>query len=217
MKVISLIASAFLLTSCFPAVIGSGATVVTSAAKEKGVTGTWSDSQISVALKAKIYNYDRDAHRRVGINVQNGEVLLTGTLPNQEQVDKVEQLAWQVQGVKRVINHVGVTTDDGLNIKEGSKDSWITTQIKTNLLFEGDIKSINYSIKTVSSIVHVMGIAQNQAELDKVLKIARNTKGVKKVVSYVQIKENAGSPDAGSDIQDEPAEEPAEAIAQDAE
>lgn len=179
-------------TACAPVLVaGTGVSAVTAAAKEKGISGSLSDTQISTSLKLKIYQRDPELHQRVGINVQNGEVLLTGSLPNQKLIDDVEQITWSIEGVKKVINQLGIKADNELGLVEGSTDSWITTQIKSALLFSGDINSINYSIKTVSGVVYVMGIAQNQAELDKVLNVAKNTRGVKKVINYAKLKQLA--------------------------
>jgi osmotically-inducible protein OsmY len=78
-------------------------------------------------------------------------------------------------------------------------DSFITARVKSNILFNGDVKSINYSIKTVGATVHIMGIAQNQAELDKVLAAARGTSGVKKVISYVKVKDVNGADEGAAE------------------
>lgn len=213
MRTIISLAALLSLSACLPVMVGGGgAGVVTSAAREKGIGGAWSDSQISTSLKTKIYQYDRDAHRRVGVNVQDGEVLLTGSLPNQKMIDKVEQITWSIKGVKKVINDIGVNADDSLGVGEAASDGLVTTRIKSKILFDGDIKSINYSIKTVGGVVHVMGIAQNQVELDKVLNVARNTAGAKKVVSYVKIKERSGEEPASEEAPEEtPATEEQEA------
>ncbi len=179
-----------LLSSCVPLfVAGTGVATVTTAAKEKGLGGSINDTQISANIKTKLYQKDQDIHRRVGVNVQNGEVLLTGSLATQEVINDVEQIVWSVAGVKKVMNEVGINADDSLGLGEAATDSWITTQIKSSLVFTADIKSINYSIKTVSGVVYVMGVAQNQAEHDKVLEAARKIRGVKRVVSYVQMRE----------------------------
>ncbi len=201
------------LSGCVPVLVaGAGVATVTSAAKEKGISGGLSDTQISVSIKKKVYEKDQDIHRRIGVNVQNGEVLLTGSLPTSELIDDIEQIAWGTPGVKKVINQIGISNDDSFGLTQGTIDSWITTQIKSSLTFTSDIKSINYSIKTVSGIVYVMGVAQSQEELDKVLTTARNTRGVKKVLSYVKIKESpvdvpSGKATSKEDASEEPAAE----------
>jgi osmotically-inducible protein OsmY len=72
-----------------------------------------------------------------------------------------------------------------------SSDTWVTTQIKSKILFAEEIRSLNYSIKTVAGVVYVMGLAQNQKELDHVLKIVSETKSVSKVVNYVKLNTDA--------------------------
>jgi osmotically-inducible protein OsmY len=169
--------------------LGSGAVIGTLATRDKGITGTASDSQISTILKAKIYSYSSDLYTKIGINVQNGEVLLTGSVPNPEWQGEAERIAWTVDGVKHVINHIEVSEGGGLG--DMAADSFITTQIKTALLCDGAVRSLNYSIKTVGGVVYIMGDAQSQEELDIVSAHASKVKGVKKVMNYARIKPSA--------------------------
>lgn len=177
-----------ILVGCVPAVVGGGAaTVGVAATKEKGVTGAWTDTKISLAIKTGLYQKDPDLHRLVDVNVQNREVLLTGAVPKDEMRLEAEKIAWDCQGVKRVINNIGLS--EGASLGTYLSDTAITTQLKTSLMFDGDVQSRNYSVKTVSGQVYLMGIAQDQAELDRVTSHARNTSGVEKVISYVHLKD----------------------------
>lgn len=182
-----IISCSVIFSACVPTVVGSGAAVGVAATKEKGLTGAWTDTKISTAIKYGLYQKDPELHRIIGVNVQNGEVLLTGAVPNEQMHLDAVKIAWDVQGVKRVIDQIG--RSEGASIGTYTKDTWITTRLKSSLMFDGDIQSRNYSIKTVSGQVHIMGIAQDQAELDKVVEHARNTDGVTKVISYVKLKE----------------------------
>lgn len=194
-----LVPMALLLSSCVPLLVaGSSVATVTTAAKDKGVSGSIGDTQISTNIKTKLYKKDQEIHRHVGVNVQNGEVLLTGSLATQTLLDEVEQIVWSVPGVTKVMNEMGVKDDDSLGLGEATSDGWITTQIKTSLTFTADVKSINYSIKTVSGVVYIMGTAQSQVELDKVMETARKTRGVIKVMSYVKVRENTGTSEESS-------------------
>lgn len=177
------------LSACVPAVVGGGAAVGVAATKEKGVAGAWSDTKISAAIKLGLYQKDPDLHRLVDVNVQSGEVLLTGALPTEEMHLDAVKIAWEPQGVVRVIDNIGKS--EGATLGTYTADTWITTQLKSKLMLDGDIQSRNYSIKTVSGQVYVMGIAQDQAELDKVVEHGRNTSGVTQVVSYVRVKGEA--------------------------
>ena len=182
-----LMSGALVLTACAPAVIGGGAAIGVAATKEKGMSGAWSDTKISSAIEVGLYQKDPDLHRLVSVEVQNGEVLLTGALPTQEMHLDAVKIAWETKGVKRVIDKIG--TSEGATLGTYATDTWITTQVKSSMMFDGDIQSRNYTIKTVSGQVYLMGVAQDQQELDKVIELARNTSNVTKVVSYVRLKD----------------------------
>lgn len=181
-----LIVSTLILASCVPVVLGGGAFVGTLATREKGVIGTASDSQISTVLKAKIYSFSSDLYTKIVINVQNGEVLFIGSVPNTEWPAEAEKIAWGVSGVKHVINHIEVTEEE--SITNLAKDVFITTQIKTKLLANTKIRSLNFNITTVKGVVYIMGNALTQEELDAVSECASKVSGVVKVLNYAKLK-----------------------------
>jgi osmotically-inducible protein OsmY len=188
-----------LLTGCAaPLLIGGGAAVGVMATREKNVTTTLSDGEISIKIKAKLYSFDKDLHAHVGLNVQNGEALLTGSVPKEEWIIEAERLSWQVRGVKAVHNNLTAMKDpNSISEALGSvpKDSFITTQVKAKLLFEENVRSANFSVKTVDSVVYIMGIARHQAEADHVVKVASKVGGVKKVVNYIEVDPERGGAD----------------------
>lgn len=177
----------FLLSSCAPVIIGGAAVVGSSVVQEKGVSGNITDSQISTKIKVALYQYDPNLYHYANVSVQNGEVMLTGNVPTSEMQLEAVKISWDTKGVKRVIDNMTVAKEATVGLY--AKDTWITTQIKTQLLFEQDIQSINYSIKTVGGNVYLMGVAQDQTELDRVVEVARHIQGVKKVISYVRVKD----------------------------
>jgi osmotically-inducible protein OsmY len=181
------------MQGCVPvAIMGTTAAVGTSMAEERGLKGVVSDTQIRAGINMKWMDYDSRINDNVELTVREGRVLLAGHVPNpQMQIDAV-RLAWQVEGVKEVIDETVVGEDGGFS--EFASDSWIITQIRSKLLFDQNINSLNYTIKTVKGVVYVMGIAQNQKELNAVLHYARHVGGVKKVVSYVRLKGEASAP-----------------------
>lgn len=189
-KLLALLCLAGLSTGCAPVLIGSGAAVVGGAmVSEKGISGSISDSQIATQIKVGLYQFNPDLYQRVNLTVTNGEVLLTGAVPKNEWHLEAVRIAWEPKGVKRVIDNIAVS--DGATFSLYAKDTWITTQLKSRLLVDGEVQSINYNIKTVSGIVHLLGLAQDQKELDHVIDVARHIDGVRKVVSYVKLKGEA--------------------------
>ena len=69
-----------------------------------------------------------------------------------------------------------------------AQDAWITTQLKSKLTFDREIMAINYVLETVRGTVYLIGIAQNQAELDRVIAHIGAVKHVTNVISHVRLK-----------------------------
>ena len=91
------------------------------------------------------------------MQVYMGRVLLTGTVETAEMRAEAVKLAWTAEGVKEVINEIQLT---GLAGASGfARDTWISTQLKSALLFDKQIASINYSIETVAGTVYLIGLA----------------------------------------------------------
>ncbi len=177
------------IAGCAGVVVGSGAAVTTAALEERGLKGAAEDMLIRARINDLWFAHDAEMFQKLGLSVIEGRVLLTGMASNQRMRVDAVRLAWRAEGVKEIINEVRVTDKSGLDgIKIYVKDGWITTQLVGKLLFDKRVQSINYSIETVAGIVYLMGIAQDQAEIDRVSNHARNVKYVQKVVNYVRLR-----------------------------
>jgi osmotically-inducible protein OsmY len=113
-------------------------------------------------------------------------VVLTGTVETLTLKQRAVSLTHKISGVKEVTDEMRV--GPGESFRDYSRDSWITTNLKTTLLFDSRISSRNYTIRSVNRAIYLMGIAQNQQELDWVLEHAKGISGVKRVVSHVRVK-----------------------------
>lgn len=164
---------------------GAGATLGTAAAQEGGIGGAATDAKIQIQINDLWFRYNVEMFRKLDITVNQGRVLLTGVVQNPEHRVEAVRLAWQPKGVKQVINEIRVDKSDG--ITGFARDTWITTRLRTAITFDRNIQSINYSIDTVQGIVYLMGFAQNQQELNRVIEKARTIPDVKQVVSYVKL------------------------------
>jgi osmotically-inducible protein OsmY len=126
-------------------------------------------------------------------NVYKGRVLLTGYVKNFEYQDQAEKIAWITRGVTEVINDIVITEKNEANTK---KDFWITTKVTAKFLASTYIHSVNYKITTYHNVVYLLGVSDNQEELDTALQIASQINGVTKVKNYVIIKNDAIRNDA---------------------
>ncbi|MEN8236366.1 MAG: BON domain-containing protein [Pseudomonadota bacterium] len=176
------------LQGCAPvAVFGGASTVGMSATEERGLRGVIDDAAIKAEVNALWFDFDPVLSESVELSVREGRVLLTGAVDTpQRQIDAV-RLVWKVEGVKEVIDEMLV--GDGAGIGGYVGDTWVTTKLKAELLFEPEVRSSNYNIKTYAGKVYLIGIAQDQQELDRVLEIASRVDGVKEVVNYMRLLE----------------------------
>jgi osmotically-inducible protein OsmY len=181
-----MIAAAFSLGGCAGAVIGAGATAGTAAVQERGLDGAIVDSRIQATLNNGWLEYDKNLFPHLASSVYEGRVLLTGVVKTEDQRAEIVRQAWAIRGVREVINELLV--DPGGTTGTFARDSWISTQLRTKLLFDRDVLAINYSVETVRHTVYLFGVAQDKQELDRVINYARNIEYVSRVVNHVLLK-----------------------------
>ncbi|AIL65062.1 Osmotically-inducible protein Y precursor [Rickettsiales bacterium Ac37b] len=191
-NIVYLLAMVYILNGCAPAVIGATAATGLVLSKEKTVGKTVDDATIWTRIKSNFLQKNFD-HMFIGVDVKvnEGRVLLTGYVPDAKTKMEAVKIVWSQEGVKEVMDEINISSqNDKLTLKEYSLDTWITTQLKTKLLVEKNIRSVNYNIETIEGITYLFGIAQNQQELDKVTYIASTIPHVKKVISFVRLKDS---------------------------
>ncbi len=186
---LGLVASLLLTSGCIPVLIGAGTETAVVVAQERSVGSAVDDASILIRIKNLYAKQDyKDLLANVEVKSVEGRVLLTGNVDKPESQIEAVRLAWQVDGVKEVINEVQI--NDKAGIWNYTRDVWISTQIRSRLIITKDIRSINYSVITVNQVVYLTGIAQDQAELDRVTYVASTTNYVQRVVSYVRLKDD---------------------------
>ena len=173
------------LGGCAGAVVGGGAAVGTAAYQERGLQIVARDLAVATKVRVALLNAGEQYAIGVGVEVYEGRVLLTGTLANEEMRATAVSLAWKGEGVTDVINEIQIGE---ASLRDLARDSWITAQLKSKLTFDKKILAINYSIETVNGIIYLIGIAQNQRELDRVIAHARNIGYVRRIISHVRLK-----------------------------
>ena len=178
-----------LLAGCSE-LIGTAATGVGVAAAEERSMGTIVDDK---TIYADITNrYVRadvnDLLVNVDVRVQEGRVMLLGVVDKPETALEAVRLAWLAKGVREVINEIK-TARENVSSAGYAEDQWIEAQLEARLLATKNIMSINYTVEVLDKVVYLLGVAQSEQELKNVAYIASLTKGVKRVVSYVRIKD----------------------------
>lgn len=165
--------------------VGAGAATAVAASEERGIGGAISDTAIETQINALLLQHGFETFRKVSVKSYERRVLLTGLVQTAQMRLDAVRLAWQADGVREVINEIEVTDKGGAEAY--ARDVWISTQLRTKLLLDKEIKSINYSVETVGATVYLMGFARSPDELARVEAHARNLAYVRRVVSYVRI------------------------------
>ena len=180
-----LCAAALFLAACSPtgAAIGAGATAGVAASEERGLKGAVRDAGIRIEINDLWLDAGLELYKNVSLQIYEGRVLLAGRVPTQAIADEAARLAWQPDDVREVINEIQVKK--GAGVESFARDALINARLDSELLFTDDISSINYSTRAVAGTVYLLGVAQSQAELDRVFQVARNIPDVKAVVSHV--------------------------------
>ncbi|UCM85720.1 MAG: BON domain-containing protein [Rickettsia endosymbiont of Culicoides impunctatus] len=181
----------FILTGCFPAIFTATTSSTIAAAKDQSISETIDDIKISTKIKASFMkNNFRELYTKIKVEVEQGRVLLTGTIDKKEEALKAVELVWDITGVSEVINELIIDKkSDHFDLVQYTKDAIITSQIKARTFIKRDIKWVNYTIVTVNNIVYIFGLARSEEELEMVTSIASQINGVERVICHVKMKE----------------------------
>ena len=183
-----LLVGALSLSACAGVVVGGAATVGVAAVQERSVGDAVDDASIEFRVKDKFLEQSDKLFTRVSVDSVEGRVLLSGTVESPDDRVDVARMTWQVEGVKEVFNEVEVRDRGGLI--DYFKDVRIANELRLKMLTDKEISALNYSVETVNGVIYLMGIAQNQPELERVTGHASNIKGVERVVSFVVLKDD---------------------------
>ena len=121
----------------------------------------------------------------ITVNVLEGRVLLTGNVGSKAYIDEAIKISWSIRGVREVINSLSIEMK---SMSNSANDVLIEKAIQSRLLVEKKLISTNYKVVVNNNIAYILGIAQNEDEMNKALFIASNTKGVSKVINYIILK-----------------------------
>jgi osmotically-inducible protein OsmY len=177
-----------IISGCQTTFIAGASKAILIDKEERSFNNYIEDTVILAQLKNLYFSNNEIIFFNINVEVTEGRILLTGTVDQIDQRIEATKLAWETVGVIEVINEIQISNDE--SILDYADDLIMKTKINEQLLLEQDVLNINYSVEVVNGIVYLIGIAQNQAELDIVINICENTYGVQNVISYVRLKDN---------------------------
>jgi len=141
------------------------------------------DSIMQKNLSARIILIDKKYLLSVKSKILDGRIFLTGKVDNPEEKLKLTKLAWETKGVRSVRNDIKIKED--FNFKQSAKDLLITSQLRTALVFNKNIKATNYQIDTYKKKIYVYGISLTVDEKTEVIKEAKEILDVEDVIASI--------------------------------
>ncbi len=146
------------------------------------------DSLMQKNLRAKLILMDKAYLLKVKTKVLDGRIFITGKVDTVEEKLKITKLGWEIKGARSVKNDLKIK--EKFNFSQTAKDVLITSQLRTALITNKKIKSVNYDIDTYKKIIYVYGISQNQEERTEVVNEAKKVLDVKDVVTSIFLVED---------------------------
>jgi osmotically-inducible protein OsmY len=173
-------------SGCMNAAIGTAASVGVYAVQDRTIGEGIDDATASNQIKMRLMAADSGAFREVDVEVAGGDVLLSGAAPTEEHRQAAETIARSIGTVHNVFNEVFVGPRS--SFVRSAQDELITAQIRTRLTASPSVRAINVNIETFHGNVYLMGSARNEHELRRAAEIASVVGGVRRVVSFVQVR-----------------------------
>jgi len=188
-KFILAIFIAIILSSCAgvssKGIFGTGVSI----AFDPRTVGTQMDDSIMQKnLAARILVKDKKYLLSVKSKVLDGRIFLTGKVDNPEEKLLLTKLAWEIKGARSVRNDIKIKEE--FNFKRSTKDILITSQLRTAMIFNKNIKATNYQIDTYKKKIYVYGIALTSEEKDLVISEAKEILDVEDVIASIILVED---------------------------
>ena len=177
------------LTSCVgtssTGIFGTGVTI----AMDPRTLGTQIDDSImDKSLDAKLLSTDKSYLLKVKTKILDGRIFITGKVDTVEEKLKITKMAWEIKGARSVKNDLKIK--DEFNFKQSAKDILITSQLRTALILNKNIKATNYQIDTYKKKIYVYGIALTPEEKDLVISEAKEILDVEDVIASILLVED---------------------------
>ncbi len=189
-KFILLIIVGIILSGCAAGVGSSGlfGTGVSVALDPRTVGTQIDDSIMQKSIAAKILAKDKKYFLVVKTKVLDGRIFITGKVDTPEEKLQITKMAWETKGARSVRNDIKIKEE--FNFKQSAKDLLITSQLRTAIIVNKNIKATNYQIDTYKKKIYIYGIALTAEEKDLVVSEAREILDVEDVIASILLVED---------------------------
>ncbi len=188
MKKIFLLFSLIILFFSLPSCVGSSTSGIfgtgVSIALDPRTLGTQIDDSIMQKnLQARLALTEKKYFIKLSVKVLDGRIFLSGKVDEPEEKLKVTKMAWETKGVRSVKNNI--TIKQKFSIKKTAIDVLITSQLRTALILNKNVKAANFNIDTVNKKTYIFGIAHTEEEKKEIVQEAKQIVDLEELVTSI--------------------------------
>ena len=183
MKKIISISLIFLITSCSS--VGKFGAGVDITFDPRTIGMQIDDTIMQKNLSARLALFDKKYFLSIQSEVRDGNIFLSGKVDKPEEKIKITKMAWETKGVRSVKN--AITIKGQVNFKVTAKDIFITSQLRSALIFNKKTKARNYTLETINRNIYIFGIAMDVEEKQEVINEANKIYDVEKVFPSIYL------------------------------
>jgi hyperosmotically inducible protein len=169
------------------AACGKTADTNPSAAAPSSLGNEIDDTVITTRVKSALMADPQVNSYDFKVETRKGDVLLSGFVDNQTQLDQALRITTAIEGVKSIQNNVALK-EAAASLGDKVDDGIITGKVKAALLSDSSIQSRDIAVITRLDKVQLSGFVNNQQQMDKAVEIAGTVQGVHSVVNEMKIK-----------------------------
>ena len=190
-KLYSFVCLLFLITclsGCASTLLGGAAVVGLASVQERSIKDAAIDMKLGLQLQKKLFTLSKEKlFGSVDVIIIEQRVMMIGNVESQKLRDLATKAAWEISPkIKDVLNEI--TIGEKSTIISEAKDARISLSLSGLLIGDSNISDINFNHSVSKQVIFLIGIAQDDEELNKVINHARTVKGVKKVINHIILK-----------------------------
>ena len=174
----------FLLNSCVGSSSGGVFGTGVSVALDPRTLGTQIDDSIMQKnLQARLAFIEKKYLINLSVKVLDGRIFLGGKVEEPEEKLIITKMAWETKGSRSVKNNIVIKQK--FSFLSVAKDVLITSQLRTALILNRNIKAANFNIDTINQKTYVFGIAHTEDEKKEIIQEAKQIVDLKEIVTSI--------------------------------
>ena len=173
-----------LLSSCVGSstsgIFGTGVSI----ALDPRTLGTQIDDSIMQKnLQARLILKEKKYFIKISVKVLDGRIFLGGKVDEPEEKLKITKMAWETKGARSVKNNIMIKQK--FSFINTAKDVLITSQLRTGLILNKNVKASNFNIDTINQKTYVFGIAYSENEKKEIIQEAKQIVDLKEIITSI--------------------------------